>query len=356
MSPTSSDHKPPAPVTSNPKRRLALALALSILAHVLIIWTPHFSLPHIHTPLPEITVKLNPLPKTPAKPRKKTRPKAPPKAHVTPPPAATPQAAPLSSHEPAVTPTLPASAVAASQPASAPAATEAAPAPAATETLPQPEKIPFPKHVLLTFAVRSGNDGFRLGEVQHSLDITDNQYIVQSYTRTSGIARWFKSFNLNQTSTGTVSGQGLKPDNFAEAKINSGDLQTLTAVFDWENHQVMFSSGESATLPDGTQDALSILYQLALSKLNAEIIPVNISTGKKLDSFRLEIATKKIISTPIGDLNTVQLRRIREPGQAGLIIWLATEYRLLPVKIQYLEPDGTISATISATEIRYTDD
>lgn len=337
-------------------RRLYIALVLSAIAHALIIWTPHLHLPVANTPIPELTVKLNPLPKKTIQPRKPPKPKpqtiAKPTEKIAPIVTSKPEptAPPVSEPEKSL---LSASAVPAFSAASAPVAASAV---AATDAIIQPEKIPFPKHVLLVFAVYNGDNGFHLGEVQHTLDITDNRYIVQSRTRTTGIVRWFKSFNLNQTSTGTVSSQGLKPDNFAEEKYNNGDIQTLTAIFDWTNHQVNFSSGTSSPLPDDAQDALSVLYQLALTRLNREIVTFPLSTGKKLDEMQLEIANNQTISTAMGDLETVKLRRLAERGKSGLIIWLAKEFRMLPVKIQYLEPDGSISATVSVTEISYTED
>lgn len=341
---------------SSYKQRIAFALALSLLAHALLIWAPQFRFPHFDEPLPEITVKLEPLPvKKQASPPSKNRKKstqgkqaktaAPALAELAPAPAsAIPQVA-----------TLAASAVPAIEPAETPQTALTVAQPATTETPANIESIPFPRHASLIFAVRNGDDGFRVGELMHTLDIDENRYIIQASTRTTGIARWFKSFDLNQTSTGIVTSQGLLPDNFAEEKLNSGVVETATVVFDRNTNTLQFSSGENTSLPENTQDALSVLYQLSLSNLKRETIPVTISTGKKLENYELEVATNKIISTELGEMDTVQLRKIRIPGKPGLRIWLSREFRLLPVKMQYLEPDGTITATLSLSSIRISD-
>ncbi len=341
-------------------RRILFALLLSLIAHVWIIWTPHFRLPQAPIPLPEISVHLNPLPKIADKPRprKKAAPKVLPeqlataKAETVKKTATPPLVQPVST--PLNTGTFAASAVPSVAAASAPSAETAI---AAASAIPAtPDSIPFPSHIELTFAVFKGDNGLRLGEVQHSLDISDNRYIVQSHTRTTGIVSWFKHFNLNQISTGSVLSHGLRPDKFTEEKNNSGDVHLLTTDFDWQTHQIHFSSGNSAELPDNAQDALSILYQLSLTRMDQEGVIVALSTGKKLETVNLAIANHRLISTSLGELDTVWLHRIQNEGQTGMNIWLSREYRMLPVKIQYLEADGTISATISITRLRYTDD
>ncbi len=230
---------------------------------------------------------------------------------------------------------------------------------AATEApspLPTSKQTVLPQHAQLTFSVRKGADGFHLGEIQHKLDIIDRRYTVQADTRTTGVARWFKSYNLNQSSHGTVTDKGLRPDIFSEEKIDSGHTETLSATFAWDSNKIYFSQGGEAPLNEGAQDTLSILYQASLLNLNAELLQLTISNGRKIENHSLEIASNEILSTPLGDLHSVHLRKVRLHNKAGLEIWLAKEYRLLPVKVQYIEPDGSITATIIITDIRVSDE
>jgi Protein of unknown function (DUF3108) len=326
-----------------PIRRIALAIALSALMHILILWLPRITLPHFEQQLPQLQAKLEPLPNIAAPQPRKRQPK----------PATVP--APLQK-SPAP---LPASSVEASVAASAPVATATeeqtpvAEPPAASPTAPLPR---IPAHAQLSFEVRRGTDGFQLGEVQHRLDIADGRYTIQASTRTTGLASLFKSYSLNQTSNGTASAQGLRPGSFTEEKNDSGNVETLTASFDWDEHLAHFSHGGDSPLSENTQDALSILYQLSQLPLRGEFFRISIGNGKKLENYLLEIVSGETISTALGDLATVHLRKKREPGESGVEIWLGMEYRLLPVKMQYLEPDGTVAATIIITDIRVSDD
>lgn len=327
---------------STPARRLVFALAISALVHVLLL-APQINFPKFEAQLPKLEAKLEPLPNIASlPPQKKRKPK----------PATLP--APVDD----IPAPLPASAVALAEPAaSEPVASDAAepvtetPAPPPTASHP-----PLPKHAQLRFDIRKGVDGFRLGEVTHQLDILDGRYTIESTMQTSGLARLFKSYNLNQSSNGTVSAAGLRPDNFIEEKNDSGNAHNLTALFDWEANTLRFSEGGESALVEHAQDALSILYQLSQLPLRVEIVPVTISNGKKLENYTLEVATNETLSTALGELHTVRLRKMRAPGETGLEIWLAREYRLLPVKIQYREPDGSVAASITITDIRVSDE
>lgn len=331
--------------TVSTRQRIAIAVALSILLHSVVLWLPQIQLPHYEVQLPPLIAKLEPLSSLAPRslpPKRQHRP-----ATLTAPPANI--SAPLPASEVAVAEPLAASAPEISDTAEPTTATEA-PAPVAT-THPL-----LPKHAQLRFDVRKGIDGFKVGEVEHRLDIIDGRYTIESSTQTTGLARWFKSYNLNQTSNGTVSASGLRPDRFTEEKNDSGNTQTLTAMFGWDTHLLHFSQGGESPLSENAQDALSIMYQLSQLPLRVEIVPVTISNGKKLEDYKLEVASGETITTALGELRTVHLRKMHIPGKEGLEIWLAMEYRLLPVKIQYREPDGTIAASIIITDIRVSDE
>ncbi len=328
----------PSPST----RRILLAISISVLAHSLVLWLPRIPLPHFEKQLPPLLAKLEPLPVAAPQQPKKLKPK----------PATLP--APLQD----MPAPLQASAVspAESLAVSAPAATDSLAAAADTS---EPTLTPhplLPKHAQLSFAVFRGTDGFRVGEIQHRMDIADGRYSIQATTQTTGLARWFKSYNLNQNSSGTVVTQGLKPESFSEEKNDSGSMKILTASFDWHEHVLRFSHGGDTSLHEGAQDSLSILYQLSQLSINREWVQVSISNGKKLENYILKITLDENISTAIGELKTVHLHKMHDAGEPGLEIWLAMEYRLLPVKIQYFEPDGTVAASITITDIRVSDD
>jgi len=101
---------------------------------------------------------------------------------------------------------------------------------------------------------------------------------------------------------------------------------------------------------------LSIFINSPRLKPAQEIVSINIGTGKKLETFRFEIAFEEALQTAMGKLQTVHFRKLHKAHQEGLEIWFAQEYRLLPVKMRHIDRDGKIDAEAIITDIRVSDE
>jgi len=328
-------------------QRVALAVALSLLAHSLLLWQlPKLEPAANQEILPALQAKLEPLPKLAAKPvARKPRVKS--------------SARPKPGIKPVVetTPSVIAETAASSVPAepSEAAATEAAPpSPATTdETVKHPL---LPRHAQLHFTVQYGAGSFKVGEVIHVLENIDGHYTLRAETQTTGLASIFKSYQLTQTSTGTVTKHGLRPENYVEIKTDGSGTQTSSASINWDTHKVHFNNGEDRNLTAQAQDRLSLPYQLSQLPLNTDSVPVELINSTDIRQHYLAIGDEGTISTPIGELRTIALHKVHGANEDGLIIWLALEYRLLPVKILYLDRSGAVSANMVITDIRVSDE
>jgi hypothetical protein len=322
----------------HPATRVALAIALSLLIHAALLFGPRLiELEPAETQLPPLIAKLEPLPRPAPKPAPRPRPR--------------PSTSPLSTAA-----EQPAAESAAQNIEEAPPAEEA---PAVEET-PMAEEAPaveqhappLPRHAQLTFTVYKGTD-FAVGEARHRLEIgDDNGYTLQVDMNTTGIASLFKTFELSQRSSGTVSALGLRPDVFSENRVTAKGNQAVTAQFDWENSKLTFSNGNHATLPEQAQDILSFLYQFSQLPLHQSTLPLHVSNGKKLESYQLAIGEEEQLQTRFGRIRALPLRKIHAPGEEGLDIWLGLEYRLLPVKIRQIDRNGGIAAEMVISDIR----
>lgn len=353
-----------------PGSRLAAFVVVSALLHAALLWLPHVTLPRHDERLPLLTAKLVPLPRgahPPAhrKPRPKTaspiapspapKPEAPYFSAASSVPPAPPQAASAVPAAPALAASsVPATVIAAS---GVPATPTAASAVAATDYEATSDHAPpLPKHARLRYVARLGALGLHIGEIRHDLDIVDGHYTLHGELETTGLARLVKRYQNMLDSRGTVSAHGFRPEEFTEAKTDEHGTQRSRADFDWAAHQVSFASGEKAALPDGAQDVLSFLYQLSQLPYDREVIPLAIINGRKLEYYKLETGAEEVIETPMGKLRALHLTKIRAPGQEGIEVWLAREYRLLPVKVRHIEGNGKIAAEIVVTEIRVSDE
>jgi hypothetical protein len=99
-----------------------------------------------------------------------------------------------------------------------------------------------------------------------------------------------------------------------------------------------------------------MLYQLSRFRLREEALPLAVTNGRKLERYRVSLDQEEEIMTPMGKLRTLPVRKIHGPDEEGLEIWLALEYRLLPVKVVRIERDGSINGVMVIQEIRLSDD
>jgi hypothetical protein len=354
------------------RQRLAIALAASLAIHALLMWLPPIQPPEAEPDLPPLLAKLIPLPQV-----RTTAPRHKPAAApadalaaaasavaassgvvATPAPELTTSqvaaAAAASAVAASVAPS-PASQVAAATPQTPVSAVAAASAPVVATVIADaapPPRPALPKQAFLKFQVRIGKDGMAVGEARHELHIADGRYELTATTRTVGLARLVKSYNLIQRSSGETDGTVLHPRQYSEDKNNDGELRKDSVKLDYAARQLLFASGRKLPLNESTQDILSILYQFPPLPEPGDVLPIAITNGRDWEKYKFEIATNEELITPLGRLHTVHFRKLHPPGKEGLEIWFAQEYRLLPVKLRHIDSDGSISGEAIITDIR----
>jgi hypothetical protein len=209
-----------------------------------------------------------------------------------------------------------------------------------------PERLPPRGRV--RFRVDWGDSGFEIGVVRQEWEFEDGRYRLTSSVETTGLAWLIRSVDIEMESIGRISSQGLQPEAFGI--LRSGKKARERALFDWEAMKVRVSDDRDYTLDPGTQDLLSFYYQLGFLDIapgQTRLLPL--ATGKKYNLYRLENLGDERIETPLGVLAT---RHLAAPGESATEIWLAYDYRLLPVKIRHLDNDGSAFVQV-ATEILF---
>jgi hypothetical protein len=322
-----------------PLKRIALALVLSTLVHILLLWQwPEWKLTSKPEQLPPLQATLEPLPKL-VKKSIEHRPKT--KAAPSSPNLPQPFPAPISEGNLSNAP---------------PAQTTVESAALSAIDMAGPPPPTLPKHAQLRFSVQYGNGSFKVGEIIHELKISDGHYTLHAETQTTGLTKLFKSYSLTQNSRGTITAHGLQPDYYEEIKKDSSKSNTSNAHFDWPTGKVFFADGRNRVLLEQTQDTLSLPYQLSQLPLNMEMINISIFNGKDIAHYQLTIGNDEKLETPMGTLHTIAMHKVNGPNEDGLIIWLALEYRLLPVKILYFDKSGEVAANMIITDIRVSDE
>lgn len=336
-----------------PAKPLLYALLLSFLVHLAVLLSPTLELPD-WAPPPPLTVALQaPAPKlappaTSARPFPRTPPRLRPSTPAPPELAATaedrsdPELNPDSDSEPDPGPELTPEPVVASTPSPAPApALPPAPPPQSIAT-----RQDFPALVEVVYSVHSGDRGIRLGATTHKWRIAKNQYLLTSTTEASGLFSLFYSGRYIMTSSGEITADGLQPRSFWIQRGQS-NARTETAEFDWETKTLDYGKGSDrhrATIGDGTQDQLSVFYQLALTAPHRERVQIALTTGRKFKQYTYQVVGEETLDTALGQLKTQHLARVTANPEQGdsADIWLALEHRYLPVRFRLSTRDGEV--------------
>lgn len=324
--------------------RLLAAAGFSIAAHAMLISGSWLMLPAPEPALPPLTARLEPLP-----PPVPSRRAVPPKRI-----AAAPQTAPL---VPAFIPDAPAQTaeVPETAPAVAPPVVVASTAPT-TFTLPDTPPLPgFPRRGTITYLLTMGSDQTPVGRTVQTWEFEGDRYRLGGQSESTGLIELFRPHRYHYLSQGTLSDQGLRPERFLASVKRGSRTEESLAVFNWAERSVRLGrmpQQSTVPLPDGSQDLLSFMYQLALAPPAPGRIQLPLTRGPRLDVISFDVLPHEMIESPLGRLRTVPVVQVRENGSESLAVWLAADYRHLPVRIRFFNRDGEFSGEQLVSEIR----
>jgi outer membrane biosynthesis protein TonB len=347
-------------------RALLVALTLSALAHALLLsggWlhvseTPEAPPPllarleHLPPPPPEI----QPAP-PPPKPKPAAKPLQPQFAVASRLPvsdAPSPYAVPV----PQPAPEAPAE-IAQAEPAAAPEPVVIANASPSTFT-PEPATIRnLPRRGRIAYNLYIGTSKFQAGRTVQSWEAAANTYTLDSLSETSGLVSLFRSEQRNFRSSGRVTERGLLPENFVSTRARSGTTDEWTARFDWQKNSITLGSSSalrSTALPAGSQDVLSLMFQFSLAPPPPGRLQIAVTNGSRFENWEIDVLPEETIDTPLGSIKALPIRPVRRPGTETMDIWLAADYRYLPVRIRSIGRNGEATGELLVTDIRISDE
>ncbi len=238
-------------------------------------------------------------------------------------------------------------AIAAPAPQAVPIAPETEPEPApeiapempstATRLPTEPAKPVLPATGTIRFAIYKESLGLQIGRAEHRWEFAeDGSYRLIGITETSGLAALFKPVRLQTESRGRMVAGGMQPDSYRTLK--NGKDANENADFDWATGAVTLSrDGSVRPIAPGTQDILSLNYQLAYLGQLAEGSTLGVVTGKKYERYAIDSLGEEEIETPAGRFRTLHLRAMTDSVTE---IWIALDRQRLPVKIRFTDKKG----------------
>jgi hypothetical protein len=319
-------------VKRGPAMRLLAAAALSVAAHAALLAGSWLTPPDPVPELPPLNARLQALAPTAAEPQRKPQ-----RQRIAAAPRTTPQAEAMA----AAPDPIPAA-----EPA-APAAEPVVVASAAPTAFQSPEAPPlpsFPRKGRITYELTMNTTP--VGRTVQTWEFDGTEYTLGSQSESTGLLEVFRSTRYYYLSKGTVSDRGLRPERFVSSVKRGSRSEESQAAFNWEQGQVRLGrlpQQDTVALPAGSQDILSLMYQLALVLPAPGRVMMPYTRGRQLETASFDVLPAETIDTPLGRLRAVPVIQVRENGRESLGLWLATEYRNLPVRIRFYNRDGELS-------------
>ena len=335
------------------RKRFAAAVLASLALHALVVAGRWLPVAQPEDGLRELQVRLEPPPKIkPVAPppkahalRRATRPPAPPVDTVA-------TASPLVVPEP--------------QP-EVPAETPM-PETASPETAEPPQRLALaaessaaiarslPRRGRIAYAVLYGDSQMNVGKVVQSWQVDSGNYVMASEAETQGIINLFSPQNLHYRSKGRVTTKGLRPESFLASRTRRGRTEVAEARFDWDagslSYGIASQPPKTSALPAEAQDLISFVYQFVMAPPSPGRHRIPITTGTRFEVFDVNVGEETRIETPIGALKALPIKQVPRPGAESIEVWLAADYRYLPVRIRHFYRDGNFSGEQLVTEIR----
>jgi hypothetical protein len=317
-------------------RRWIVALGLSLLVHLTVIGSPGWHLPFLEEPTPNILLEAHIAPK----PAPVVAP-----APLAPPPKAKPLPKPAAPKPRPPQPMPEATAPAAPAPSPAPAVVAESPPPAApVAAAPVPVELPWPHSGRIRFVVTrgEGEQGMQLGQSTHTWKHDGLAYKLQTVSETTGLVALFRAVSIVQTSEGELNAAGLVPREF---RVERSGKTAEGVRFDWSANKAAMTSGgqvrREVALAPGSQDVLSQIYQIGLAGAAARV-EMMIATGKNYGRYAYEAVGDETLATRFGALRTWHVKTPALPGEQAMELWLASDYRNLPVRIRFIDRKGEV--------------
>ncbi|PCO04618.1 DUF3108 domain-containing protein [Microbulbifer flavimaris] len=145
----------------------------------------------------------------------------------------------------------------------------------------------------------------------------------------------------------------LSPLHYEYRRSGLGRNRHTSLNFEHGENRVVNLTNADRTLenaPEKTQDKISYQLQLALDvAAGRQDLHYVVADGKKFREYRFTVTGKETLQTPLGEVETVKVQRVREDDDRETNIWFAPAWNYALVKLQQNEDGETYQ--IALTEL-----
>ena len=181
--------------------------------------------------------------------------------------------------------------------------------------------------------VKTGNDQWTLSFHANAL--------IMSYTETS-------QFIYNKH-------QKIQPVSYEMKQSTFGSETTNHIQFNWITSKAIYhreKKQSTITLTPNSLDDMSYQAQLRLDLLqNKPSLTYTLVEKHKLETLKFKRDGEEPLKTPLGVIQTVRLKTVRDNNKRETWIWLAPKWQYLPVKIKQRTGSQTFQAEITKATV-----
>lgn len=211
------------------------------------------------------------------------------------------------------------------------------------ESVPDDAPPPPYQHVSTDFSVFVNGEERPAGtaKIEYQREVSGN-YSLRWVVEGRGLLKLLYP-SLVQQSQGEVSPSGLKPHVYRYA-FGDRASKTYEATFDWAINIITLktSKGEQRLdLRANTQDLLSFMYQFMFVPPLQEM-HVTLTNGRRLGEYEYMFEGEDSVIIADKTVQTVHIAHTRGDTDEKVELWLASDYRYVPVKIKKLEKNGMV--------------
>lgn len=214
---------------------------------------------------------------------------------------------------------------------------------------------PLAPQGFIQFEIYFGANRFLVGRSELSWEIADDRYRLATNGKTIGLAALFYPFGMSSASEGRITAAGFEPDVFRLDQTGRKGEKQFRVEFDRAAGVARFTDPagvREVPLRPSTLDILSLVCQLSVAKLEPGPLRLNLTNGRKLDTYDVEVGPQEVVETPMGDLRAVYVKQVRKPGDEGIEVWLAVDFAYLPVRMRFTDRKGSIAGEQLVTAVQ----
>ena len=149
--------------------------------------------------------------------------------------------------------------------------------------------------------------------------------------------------------------QQIIPQHYIYQRNGLGKDRDDELVFDWAANKVTNLKNSQSQALDAAknyQDSLSYHIQLSQDLIaGKKQFEYSITNGRKIKQYKFEIVGEEVLTTPLGDVKTVKVKRTRDKSELVTYAWFAKDFQYLLVRLQQEENGSAYTIYISKASL-----